>query len=174
MPVSFSHGGDIEELRSYLNRIGLTLGSTEEKLIQEKKERLIIWKDEDEIIGHSIWHISNSKKHPDGEPREENDRNLLEKKLKVIGDFIELHEIWLSNDHRGRGYGTRFFEYFENMIKRKGYNIIVYYANHPAALAICRNRGYKEAFGVELDGMNGKTNRFYVLAKKFDCTRPVA
>ena len=98
MTVEFSHGGDIDELRNHLERLGLSLGSTEERLIREKPERLILWRDEGELVGHTIWHASNTKTHPDGEPREPDDRRILEGQLNVMGDFIELHEIWLSDD----------------------------------------------------------------------------
>jgi len=49
-------------------------------------------------------------------------------------------------EYRGNGYGKRFFEFFEEFIKRKGYDSFVYYADHPAALAICRKRGYLEDY----------------------------
>ncbi|MFX1517088.1 MAG: hypothetical protein ACFFC6_12370, partial [Promethearchaeota archaeon] len=55
------------------------------------------------------------------------------------------------------GYGEEFFEYFEEFIGEKGFKSIVYYADHPAALAICRNRGYQEAF---YEGLN-----WYVFGK---------
>ena len=62
------------------------------------------------------------------------------------GNIVELHEIWLRKKYRGKGYGTRFFEFFEGFIGKKGYDSIVYYADQPAAIAICRKRRYKEAF----------------------------
>ena len=164
--VTFSHGGDIEELRAHLESLGLSLGPTEERLIKEKPERLIMWRDNGMLVGHAIWHISSTKQHPDGEPREPDDRQILEEELEVAGDFIELHEIWLSDTYRGRGYGSEFFEYFENMVKEKGYNAIVYYADHPAAMSICFKRGYMHAFGVELDGITGERARYYVFAKR--------
>jgi len=60
--------------------------------------------------------------------------------------IVELHELWLRKKHRGKGYGKRFFEFFEDFIRKKGYDSIVYYADHPAAITICRNRGWKEGF----------------------------
>ena len=123
-----------------------------------------MWRDNGVLVGHTIWHASNTKQHQEGNPRDPEDKQILEE-LKVTGDFIELHEIWLSDSHRGRGYGTKFFEYFENMVKEKGFKSIVYYADHPAALSICLSRGYKYAYGVELDGITGQRARFYVLAK---------
>lgn len=168
MTVVFSHGGNIEELREHLAGLGLTLGETEERLIKEKPERLIMWRDLGELVGHTIWHASNTKVHPDGEEREAEDRKTLEEELKVVGDFIELHEIWLSDDHRGKGYGTAFFEYFENMVKKKGFNAIVYYADHPAATYLCRKRGYREAYGLEIDGITGEGITVYTFAKELE------
>ncbi|MFH1180764.1 MAG: GNAT family N-acetyltransferase [Candidatus Bathyarchaeota archaeon] len=164
--VTFSHGGDIEELRTHLESLGLGLGATEERLIGEKPERLILWRDNDVLVGHAIWHVSNTKQHPGGEPRGLEDRRILEDDLNVVGDFIELHEIWLSDDYRGRGYGSRFFEFFEDMVKEMGYDAVVYYADHPAAMSICLRRGYSQSFGVELDGITGERARYYVLAKQ--------
>jgi GNAT superfamily N-acetyltransferase len=166
MTVKFSHGGDIEELRTHLEELGLTLGSTEERLVKEKPERLIVWRDNVILVGHTIWHVSNTRMHPDGEEREADDRRILEEELNVVGDFIELHEIWLGDDHRGKGYGSAFFDFFEDMVMEKGFKAIVYYADHPAAMSICRRRGYREAHGVELDGITGERGLYYVLAKE--------
>ena len=168
MAVEFSHGEDIMELREHLEGLGLSLGSTEERLIRENPERLIMWRDEGELVGHTIWHASNTRDHPNGEPREEDDKRILEESLHVVGDFIELHEIWLADDYRGRGYGSAFFDYFEDMVKRKGFKSIVYYADHPAARSICRKRGYNEAETVELDGITGERGLYYVLAKTLE------
>ena len=168
MVVEFSHGGDIEELREHLKTLGLTLGLTEERLIRESPERLILWREQGALVGHTIWHASNTKVHPDGEEREAEDRRILEKELHVVGDFIELHEIWLSDDNRGKGYGTKFFDYFEDMVKRKGFNAIVYYADHPAAMFICRKRGYREHYGLELDGITGEGITCYTFAKELE------
>ena len=164
LTIEFMQGCEIEELEEYFNRIGVALGEIERRLIKEKSERLIVWRENGVIIGHSIWHSSNTRFHPDGEPREEDDRDILENVLEVRGDFIELHEIWLSNMARGKGYGKQFFDFFEDMVKQKGYRSIVYYADHPAALSICRSRGYREAHGVELDGITGQRSTFYVLS----------
>ena len=164
--VTFTHGGNIEELRKHLEKLGLTLGATEERLIRENPDQLILWREGDTLVGHTIWHPSNTKQHPDGKPREEDDRHVLEDELGVEGDFVELHEIWLADDHRGRGYGSAFFEYFEDMVQQRGYDSIVYYADHPAAMTICMKRGYTQAYGVELDGITGERSRYYVLAKR--------
>lgn len=59
---------------------------------------------------------------------------------------VELHEIWLIKKHRGKGFGKQFFKFFEKFIRNKGYNSIVYYTDNPDAIAICRERGWKEDF----------------------------
>lgn len=168
MTVEFSHGGDIEELRKHLEGLGLTLGETEERLIRDNPDQLIMWRDEGKLVGHTIWHPSNTKVHPDGEEREAEDRKTLEKELNVVGDFIELHEIWLSDNHRGKGYGSAFFDYFEDMVKGKGFNAIVYYADHPAATYLCRKCGYREAYGLEIDGITGEGIKVYTFAKELE------
>lgn len=51
--------------------------------------------------------------------------------MRLIGkkrDFVELHEVWLIKELRGKGYGKRFFEFFEQLISNKGYDLIVFYA----------------------------------------------
>ena len=168
MVVEFSHGGDVEEIRAHLEGLGLSLGLTEERLIIEKPERLIMWRDAGVLVGHTIWHASNTKVHPDGEPREADDRRILEEELNIVGDFIELHEIWLNDEYRGMGYGSYFFDYFEEMVVKKGFKSIVYYADHPAARSICRKRGYCEAETIELDGITGERGLYYVLAKELE------
>lgn len=164
LAIKFEHRCEIEELEEYFARIGLDLGETERRLIVEKPERLIVWREQGTIAGHSIWHSSNTRAHMDGLPRDPDDRRILEEELGVRGDFVELHEIWLSEEARGMGYGKQFFDYFEEMVRRNGYGSIVYYADHPAALSICRSRGYSEAYGVELDGITGQRGTFYVLS----------
>jgi hypothetical protein len=37
-----------------------------------------------------------------------------------------------------------FHDFFEKFMKGKGYSDIIFYADNPAALAICRKRGYEE------------------------------
>jgi GNAT superfamily N-acetyltransferase len=85
-------------------------------------------------------------------------QSAIERCISYVVDFagpkdniIELHEIWLRKKYRGKGYGKRFFEFFEELIGRKGYDSVVYYADHPAALAICRRRGYTEDY-LESEG----------------------
>jgi hypothetical protein len=47
-------------------------------------------------------------------------------------------------------------------MKDKGYESIIYYAYHPAAIAICRQRGYREAYGIEEVGPKGEVETSYV------------
>jgi GNAT superfamily N-acetyltransferase len=43
-----------------------------------------------------------------------------------------------------KSYGNEFLGFFEDYMKSEGYINLVFYADHPAALAIFRKRGYKE------------------------------
>jgi len=113
---------------------------------------LILWKQGNEIVGHAIWHESNTEEHRKGDPRDQNDKAILKKLLGAKSNFVELHEVWLREEQRGKGHGKQFFEFFEKYMKTEGYNSIIFYAFHPAAIAICRQRGYKEAYGIELAG----------------------
>ena len=97
-----------------------------------------------------------------GEPREKEDKEILHGFLGKEKDFIELHELWLRKEYRGKGYGKRFFEFFEEYMRRKDYDSLVYYAFDPAAVAICRRRGYKEAYGLKEAGPYGKIETMYV------------
>ena len=85
---------------------------------------------------------------------------VLEKLLGGKKGFVELHEIWLIKEYRGEGYGEMFYDFFEKFMKGKGYSDIIY-ADNPAALAICRKRGYKE--GEYLKG--AKEYVFYLSLK---------
>jgi GNAT superfamily N-acetyltransferase len=106
-----------------------------------------VWRQNNEIIGDAIWHETSTDEHREGDPRDREDREILRKLCGGKKDnIVELHEIWLIKKYRGKGYGKRFFEFFEVFIGRKGYDSFVYYADHPAALAICRKRGYKEDY----------------------------
>lgn len=151
-------GCDIEEFKRYYKKLaedkewqgtfGFTeeLGTSWERVLVENPSLLIVMRENDEIIGHLIWHESNTDEHRKGEPRGEEDKNILRELLGGKKDLIELHEVWLRQKYRGKGYGEQLFEFFENLIRDRGYESIAYYADHPAALAICRNRGYEEGF----------------------------
>ena len=71
-------------------------------------------------------------------------REVQERLLGGERKSVELHEVWLEEKHRGKAYGKEFFEFFENFARKTGYDSIVYGAGNPAAMVICRKRGYKE------------------------------
>jgi len=142
----------LEDLHDYLKTLGLPdaveqeLGVAEEGIIKRDSTHIIVWRENNKIIGHAIWHKSNTEEHRKGQPRDKEDRETLEKLLGGKKDFIELHEIWLRKKHRGKGYGKRFFEFFEDFIGKRGYDSIVYYTDNPAAIVICRQREYEEDY----------------------------
>jgi len=149
--MKFVVGCDLEEFKKYYRTSGWRgelgtgeLGITEEKIVTQNPSHLIVWRENNKIIGHAIWHETNTEEHRKGDPRDKEDREILERFLEGKKDFVELHEVWLRKKHRGKGYGKRFFEFFEDFVRKQGYNSIVYYTDNPAAIAICRKRGYKE------------------------------
>jgi len=160
--LRFVVGCDLDEFRSYHHRTVGPLGETEEYWVTKDQSHLIVWKKNEEIIGHAIWHETNIEEHRKGEPRDKKDREILKKLLGRKKDFVELHEVWLDKKHRGKGYGKKFFEFFEKFITNRGHDSIVYYAYHPAAIAICRKRGYKEAYGLQEKGIEGELQIMYV------------
>ena len=157
--MKFVVGCELEEFKDYYKRNGFAgeqgtgeLGITEEKIITQDPAHLIVWRENNEIIGDAIWHETSTEEHRKGVPRDREDREILRKFCGGKKDnLVELHEIWLIERHRGKGYGKRFFEFFEGFIRGKGYDSFVYYADHPAALAICRKRGYPEDY-LESEG----------------------
>ncbi len=155
-------GSDLEEFRRYYRTLsdiheyfkalrveGVEygeLGAKEEGHIRSDPSHLIVWREGREIIGHAIWHETNTDEHRSGDPRDNEDRETLRSLLGGKREHIvELHELWLKTNHRGKGHGKEFFSFFEDFIREKGYEVIVYYSDNPAAIAICRKRGYREA-----------------------------
>lgn len=143
----------LDDLHNYFKTLGLTeikfgeLGAVEEEIIKRDPTHLIIWREDNEIIGHAIWHETSTDEMKKGDPRDKEDREILRKLLGGKKDnLVELHEVWLRTKHRGKGYGKKFFEFFEQFIRKRGFDSIVYYTNHPAAIVICRKRGYGEGF----------------------------
>jgi GNAT superfamily N-acetyltransferase len=120
-----------------------------EEIIREDPSHLIAFRENQEILGWAIWHESSTIEHREGDPRDELDRKIFVKLANGEKDVIELDELWLKKKYRGKGYGEQFFEFFEKFVYEKGYNIMVYYADDPAAIALCRKRGYKEEFNEE-------------------------
>jgi GNAT superfamily N-acetyltransferase len=155
--LRFEVGCDLDEftryqrnsgIHEYLKWVGVTdvvygeLGPIEVAHIERDPSHLIVWREGSEIIGHVIWH----EERVDGFrlPREEEVRMVLERLLGAKKNFVELHTVWLEEKHRGKGYGKRFFEFFGDFAKKRGFDSIVYYTGNLAAIGICRKRGYKE------------------------------
>jgi GNAT superfamily N-acetyltransferase len=161
--LRFEVGCDLEELREYWNRSGYdeNLGYVLNVVIKDPSQ-LIVWRENDEIVGHAVWHESNTEEHRKGDPRDREERESLERLLGSKKDFVELHAIWLIKKYRGKGYGEMFHTFFEKFMKDKGYSDIVFCAHHPAAVAICHRHGYKE--GGCLAGQ--KAYVFYLSLKK--------
>jgi GNAT superfamily N-acetyltransferase len=145
-----------EEFKEYWSRNGYSQefkGYNHDRLlemlvnvIKGNFPQLIVWRENGKIVGHAIWHESNTEEHRKGDPRDEEDRQILNRLAGGKEDLVELHEVWLRQKYRGKGYGKQLFEFFEDFLRKRGYGSFVYYADHPTAIHICRERGYKEAF----------------------------
>jgi len=156
--MRFDVGCDLKEFRryylnsdiyEYLKTIGVTDGYDENldymlNVVITDPSQLIVWRQDNKIVGHAIWHESNSKEHRKGDPRDKEDTQILENLLGRKKNFVELHEIWLIREYRGKGFGNEFFDFFEKFMKDKGHADIIFYASHPAAIAICHKYGYRE------------------------------
>jgi ribosomal protein S18 acetylase RimI-like enzyme len=143
--LRFVVGSGLEEFKEYWSRSGY--GKSLDHLINvvvKDPSQLIVWKEGDKIVGHSVWHETNTDEHRKGDPRDKEDKQALERLLGGKKSFVELHEVWLMEEYRERGYGREFFRFFEAFMRSRGYDDIVFYAHHPAALAICHERGYQE------------------------------
>jgi GNAT superfamily N-acetyltransferase len=115
--------------------------------VENDPKHLIVWTDQGEIVGHNIWHETNTEEMTPGDPRDVDDRNTLRKLFGgMTENLVELHELWLITEHRGKGYGSQFFVFFEDFVSRNGFDGIVHYTDHPGVVALCRKRSYKEAF----------------------------
>lgn len=143
----------LKDLHKYYRTLGLVdvrfgqLGVVEENWVKKDPSHLIIWRINSEIIGHAIWHETGTDEMKKGDPREEEDKKMLRKLLGGKREnLVELHEIWLRKEYREKGYGKQFFDFFEQFIDEKGHEGIVFYTDNPAAIALCRKRGYREGF----------------------------
>lgn len=155
-------GSDISEFRSYYEKtisgsdyrsaVGENDGITEMNYVAADLSHLILWKEGEQIMGHAIWHESSTDEHSKGVLRDEDDKRILRQLLGGRRDFVELHELWLGREHRGKGYGKQFFQFFENFISRRGHDALVHHAFDEAVAAICRQRGYKEKYGATAAG----------------------
>jgi ribosomal protein S18 acetylase RimI-like enzyme len=151
--LRFEVGCDPEsiEFKEYWSRNGYD-GNLDHlmNVVVKDPSQLIVWRENDKIVGHAIWHESNTEEHrKGGSPRNRDDREALEKLLGGKRSFVELHEWWLIKNYRGKDYGNDFLDFFEDYMKSKGYVDLVFYADHPAGLAAFRKHGYKEGGYVE-------------------------
>jgi GNAT superfamily N-acetyltransferase len=142
----------LNDLHAYYQKLDLDdvnygdVRSSEERIIKADPSHLIVWLDGDEVVGHVVWHETSTEEHHQGDPRDEDDRS----NLRMLFDgkrenLVELHEVWLRTEHRRKGFGKQFFSFFEKFIRDKGFEGIIYYTENPAGIAICRQRGYREA-----------------------------
>lgn len=152
MFLRFEVGFDPEsgEFKEYWSRNGYDEELDDIVNIIKNPTQLIIWKENNKIVGHAVWHESNTKEHRKGVARDKEDREALKKLLGKKKDFVELHEWWLIETYRGKGYGNEFLDFFEAWMKNNGHADLLFYADHPAALAAFRKHGYKE--GEYLEG----------------------
>ncbi len=174
--MEFIVGHDLEEFETYYKTLSslndyyinhgwrepgpMELGEDERNHIERDPSHLIIWMKDDQIMGHTIWHETSTEEMIPGSQRTDSDRNTLHKLLGGSNEnLVELHEIWLRPEHRGKRYGQRFFEFFERFAHDRGFEGIVYYATDTAAMSICRRRGYKEAH-MENEGLCVFTKMF--------------
>ena len=160
--LEFMIGYDLEEFKEYYTTLDdlhdffkahgavgpgfRELGDDERQHIERDPSHLIVWKEKGEIIGHAIWHETTTDEMTPGDPRDNGDRERLHHLFEGPREnLVELHEVWLKSAQRGRGYGTQFFDCFEEFASKRGFEGIVYYTDNPAAVALCRKREYKEA-----------------------------
>ena len=162
MTVSFELGCSIPEFEQYYKTVQENPSGVEMRLLKENPEHLIIWREDSEIVGHAVWHKASTDEHRKGDPRKAEDKAILRGLFGGKRELVELHEVWLKKEHRGKGYGRLFFAFFENFMREKQQTEIAYYADHPTALAICRSRGYKEGCCLENLGFEGKIETTYV------------
>ena len=139
-------GYTLNELRREFRENFDDLYDTEEEIVKDDPSHLIVMSEDKIILGWAIWHESNTREHSEGNPRDDEDIKILEDLANGRQEIIELHELWLKEAHRGKGYGKQFFEFFEKFIITRGYNKIVYYADNASAIGISRKRGYKEKY----------------------------
>ncbi|MFX1565123.1 MAG: GNAT family N-acetyltransferase [Promethearchaeota archaeon] len=167
MSVKFELGCDSNEFEQYYALVQEKTESRENGLMYFKlnPEYLIIWRKDGEIVGHTIWHDSSTDEHRKGDSRDAEDQAILRRLFGGKAKFVELHEVWLREVYRGKGYGSKFFAFFEEFMRTRGVTEIAYYAYNPAALAICRKRGYQVGGCREMPGFEGNIERTYVLRK---------
>lgn len=143
--MRFDVGCDPKEFRQYWSRSGYD-GDLDflMNVVVKDASQFIVWRDNSKVVGHAVWHESNTEEHRRGQARDREDAEALKRLLGEKKSFVELHEVWLIKEYRGKGYGNLFHQFFEDYMRGKGYSDLIFYAEHPAAVAICRKRGYDE------------------------------
>ncbi len=161
--LDFVIGYDVEKFKEYYRNLSdlqeyyisrglrhsenFELADAERQYVENNPKHLIIWSDKGEIVGHNIWHETNTEEMTPGNPRDVDDRDTLRKLFGGITEnLVELHELWLRTEHREKGYGRQFFDFFEDYVSRNEFDGIVHYSDHPGVIALCRKRGYNEEF----------------------------
>jgi GNAT superfamily N-acetyltransferase len=142
----------LSDLQTYYVSIGsrepgpFDLGLDEERHVERDPNHLIVMTNEGKTVGHCIWHETTTEEMNPGNPRDNDDRDCLRQLFGGEKDnLVELHELWLRSEHRGKGFGHQFFDFFEDYVSASGFDGVVYYTDNGAAIALCRKRGYKEA-----------------------------
>ena len=116
MTVSFELGCSITEFQQYYETVQENPSGVELRLLKENPEHLIIWREDSQIIGHAVWHKASTDEHRKGDPRNADDKAILRKLFGGKRKLVELHEVWLKKEHRGKGYGHQFFDFFEDFM----------------------------------------------------------
>ena len=96
-------GCDLTKFKEYYTTCGRgVLGETEEKIIQDNPSHCVLCMKGQEIIGHVIWHECTTADHRKGDSRDKSDREILESLFGKNQELIELHEVWLTEEYRGK------------------------------------------------------------------------
>jgi hypothetical protein len=97
--LRFEIGYDLGELREYWKRNGYD-GNLDDlmNVVVKDPSQLIVWRENDKIVGHAVWNESNVQEHRKGDPGDQEDREALRKILGKKKNFVELHEIWLIKE----------------------------------------------------------------------------
>lgn len=106
-----------EDLEQYLKRVRET---------KEEKAIYLVMENDGVVIGHVFLKFYGTKKHP---------------------DYPEIEDLFIREDLRSRGIGTRLIEMCEKLAKEKGFNKIGLGVNptlNPRAKALYERLGYKD------------------------------
>jgi hypothetical protein len=80
--MRFVEGCDFGEFSRYLAKLGQYTGDGELDKLRRSLEsglfNLIVFRKDREIAGHAIWHETNTEEHRKGNPREKEDKEILQ------------------------------------------------------------------------------------------------